>query len=259
MCGRFAVTTDPALLAEKIHAIDEISAATSASEARGPNYNVAPTATIATVVSRHDEPDDDPTRRVRLMRWGLVPPWVKATADGTPENKGPLLINARAEKVTSSPAFRASAKSKRCLVPMDGYYEWKPNPDSPAGKKARKTPYFMHRADGEPLFMAGLWSVWKAKNDSAAASPLLTCTIITTDAVGELAEIHDRMPLVLDERDWDRWLNPDQPADADLLSAPPDIAGIDVREVSTLVNSVRNNGPELIEPADPHNQPVGLF
>ncbi len=183
---------------------------------------------------------------------------MKATSDGTPESKGPLLINARAEKkVTSSPAFRASAKSKRCLVPMDGYYEWKPNPDTPpAGKKARKTPYFMHRADGEPLFMAGLWSVWRANDE---ASPLLTCTIITTDAVGELAEIHDRMPLVVDEEHWDRWLDPDQPADADLLAAPPDIAGIDLREVSTLVNSVRNNGPELIEPADPHNQPVGLF
>ncbi|MCX2934399.1 SOS response-associated peptidase [Mycobacterium sp. CVI_P3] len=259
MCGRFAVTTDPALLAEKIQAIDEVTAGTSASEARGPNYNVAPTATVATVVSRHSEASsstDTPTRRVRLMRWGLVPPWVKATADGTPEAKGPLLINARAEKVTTSPAFRASAKSKRCLVPMDGYYEWKPNPDTPAGKKARKTPFYMHRDDGEPLFMAGLWSVWKA-ND--AALPLLTCTIITTDAVGELAEIHDRMPLVVAQRDWDRWLDPDQPADTELLGAPPDIAGIDVREVSTLVNSVRNNGPELIEPAGPHNQPVGLF
>jgi putative SOS response-associated peptidase YedK len=254
MCGRFAVTTDPALLAEKIHAIDE--AAKEAKEARGANYNVAPTATIATVVSRHSEPDDTPTRRVRLMRWGLVPPWVKATADGTPETKGPLLINARAEKITSSPAFRASAKSKRCLVPMDGYYEWKPNPDTPAGKKSRKTPFYMHRADDEPLFMAGLWSVWKSDD---AASPLLTCTIITTDAVGELAEIHDRMPLIVAERNWDRWLDPDRPADADLLSTPPDIAGIDVREVSTLVNAVRNNGPELIEPADPHNQPVGLF
>jgi putative SOS response-associated peptidase YedK len=114
----------------------------------------------------------------------------------------------------------------------------------------------MHRSDDEPLFMAGLWSVWK-KDD--AASPLLTCTIITTDAVGELAEIHDRMPLIVDERDWDRWLDPDQPADTDLLTAPPDIAGIDVREVSTLVNSVRNNGPELLEPAGPDNQPVGLF
>ena len=254
MCGRFAVTTDPALLAEKIQAIDEATAA--AGESRGANYNVAPTATVATVVRRHDQPEDTATRRVRLMRWGLIPPWVKATAEGTPENKGPMLINARAEKVTTSPAFRASAKTKRCLVPMDGYYEWKPNPDTPAGKKARKTPYFMYRADGEPLFMAGLWSAWRPEKD---ASPLLTCTIITTDAVGQLAEIHDRMPLIVEEADWDRWLDPDEPAAADLLGAPPDISGLAVREVSTLVNSVRNNGPELIEPAESDNQPVGLF
>ena len=97
MCGRFAVTTDPKLLAEKIHAIDEATSAQNGSA--GPNYNVAPTTTIATVVSRHTEPDDDPTRRLRLMRWGLVPPWAKAGPDGAPDNKGPLLINARADKV----------------------------------------------------------------------------------------------------------------------------------------------------------------
>src|SRR6201993_4056885 len=140
MCGRFAVTTDPAKLAEKIKAIDEATGA--APNAAAPNYNVAPTATVATVVTRHTEPDDDPTRRVRLMRWGLIPPWVKAGPDGAPENKGPLLINARADKVTSSPAFRSSAKSKRCLVPMDGYYEWRANVDG-AGKKSRKTPFLM--------------------------------------------------------------------------------------------------------------------
>ncbi len=151
------MTTDPAVLAEKIEAINEARAAESA----GPNYNVAPTTTITTVVRRHDEPDDEPTRRVRSMRWGLIPPWAKAGSDGAPESKGPLLINARAEKVTTSPAFRSSAKSKRCLVPMDGYYEWRANADTGAGKKARKTPFFLHRADGELLFMAGLWSVWK--------------------------------------------------------------------------------------------------
>jgi putative SOS response-associated peptidase YedK len=246
MCGRFAVTTDPAVLAEKIEAINETRAARTA-ESGGPNYNVAPTTTITTVVRRHDEPEDEPTRRVRSMRWGLIPPWVKAGADGTPESKGPLLINARAEKVTTSPAFRSSAKSKRCLVPMDGYYEWRANPDSDS-KKARKTPFFMHRADGEMLFMAGLWSVWKSAKDE---QPLLSCTIITTDAVGELAEIHDRMPLVVPEGEWDRWLDPDEPADLDFLSAPPSIDGIDVREISTLVNNIRNNGPELWEPAEP--------
>jgi putative SOS response-associated peptidase YedK len=245
MCGRFAVTTDPAKLAEKIKAIDEATGA--APNAAAPNYNVAPTTTIATVVTRHTEPDDDPTRRVRLMRWGLIPPWVKAGPDGAPDGKGPLLINARAEKVTSSPAFRSSAKSKRCLVPMDGYYEWRVNSDGD-DKKAGKTPFFMHREDGEPLFMAGLWSVWKPAKDG---SPLLSCTIITTDAPGELAEIHDRMPLVVPERDWDRWLDPDAPIDEDLLTRQPDVRDIRMREVSTLVNNVRNNGPELLEPVGP--------
>ena len=258
MCGRFAVTTDPARLAEKIKAIDEATGA--APNAGEPNYNVAPTTTVATVVSRHREPDDEPTRRVRLMRWGLVPPWVKADPDGAPETKGPLLINARADKVASSPAFRASAKSKRCLVPMDGWYEWRANADGgSAGKKIPKTPFFMHLDDGDPLFMAGLWSVWKPKQAGDDAAPLLSCTIITTDAVGELAEIHDRMPLMLAEADWDAWLNPDAPLDPELLARPPDVRSIELREISTLVNSVRNNGPELLEPAKPQPEQITLL
>ncbi len=252
MCGRFAVTTDPALLAQKIKAIDE--ATTAGDAATAPNYNVAPTSTIATVVSRHAEPDDQPTRRVRLMRWGLIPPWAKAGSDGAPETKGPMLINARADKVTTSPAFRSSAKSKRCLIPMDGYYEWRVNSDAGAAK--RKTPFFMYREDGEPLFMAGLWSVWKPAKD---APPLLSCTIITTDAPGELGQIHDRMPLVVPERDWDRWLDPDAQVDDDLLARPPDVRGIRMREVSTLVNNVRNNGPQLIEPAGPEPEQARLL
>ncbi|OBK14035.1 SOS response-associated peptidase [Mycobacterium asiaticum] len=254
MCGRFAVTTDPALLAEKIKAIDE---ATGASETgAGPNFNVAPTTTIATVVTRHNEPDDEATRRVRLMRWGLLPPWVKAGPDGAPDTKGPLLINARADKVATSPAFRNSAKSKRCLVPMDGWYEWRGSLDGPKGKKGGKTPFFMHREDGGLVCMAGLWSVWKPHKE---ADPLLSCTIITTDAVGELAAIHDRMPLMLGEADWDAWLNPDAPLDQKLLSRPPDVSGIEMRQVSTLVNSVRNNGPELLEPAEAEPEQITLL
>jgi putative SOS response-associated peptidase YedK len=261
MCGRFAVTTDPALLAEKIQAIDEATSAQQGDKgsSSGPNYNVAPTTTIATVVSRHSEPDDDPTRRVRLMRWGLVPPWAKAGPDGTPDGKGPLLINARADKVTGSPAFRNSAKSKRCLVPMDGWYEWRANPDTAAGKKAAKTPFFMHREDGEPLFMAGLWSTWRPKDAPKAAAPLLSCTIITTDALGELAEVHDRMPLIIDETDWDRWLDPDSPIDPELLMPHATVERVRIREVSRLVNSVRNNGPELLDPAEPQPEQATLL
>ena len=246
MCGRFAVTADPALLAEKINAIDERVALDTAA----PNYNVAPTTTITTVVSRHSEPRDEPSRRLRSMRWGLVPPWVKSATDGTPDTKGPLLINARSEKVTTSPAYRSSAKAKRCLVPMDGYYEWKPAAEVPAGKKGRKTPYYIYREDGRPLLMAGLWSSWRApgkSNGEEDSAPLLSCTIVTTDAVGELADVHDRMPLIVAPEDWDRWLDPDEPAPLDVLAKIPDITDIRLHEVSTLVNSVRNNGPELID------------
>jgi putative SOS response-associated peptidase YedK len=271
MCGRFAVTTDPALLAEKIKAIDEATGGQERSDsgngqgaekdAPGPNYNVAPTTTISSVVKRHAEPDDESTRRVRLMRWGLIPPWAKTGKDGAPDTKGPLLINARAEKVATSPAFRSSAKGKRCLIPMDGWYEWRSNGET-AGKKAPKTPFYMYGGDGELLFMAGLWSTWRPGRDSGAPSdvpPLLSCTIITTEAAGPLAEIHDRMPLTISERDWDRWLDPDAPIDEGLLRGHGDLDRIEIREVSRLVNSVRNNGPELIEPAEPEPEQATLL
>jgi putative SOS response-associated peptidase YedK len=249
MCGRFAVTTDPALLAEKIKAIDEATPA--AKDTPQPNYNVAPTTTVSTVVKRHAEPEDESTRRVRLMRWGLVPPWTKTGENGGPDTKkSPLLINARAETVTTSGAFRNSAKGKRCLVPMDGWYEWR-------GDKGAKTPFYMYGADGELLYMAGLWSTWRPKDSPKDAAPLLSCTIITTDSAGPLAEIHDRMPLTISEADWDRWLDPDAPIDEGLLRGHGDLDRIEIREVSRLVNSVRNNGPELIEPAEPE-QPTLL-
>lgn len=240
MCGRFAVTTDQARLAEELDALNETGVERGSGFA--PDYNVAPTAQVATVVARHD------ARRIRLMRWGLLPPWVKADADGKPVVKAPM-INARAETLTTSAAYRAAAEHKRCLIPMDGYYEWKPNPDTP--KRGRKTPYFFYRADGRPLLVAGLWSVWTPPSGAS----LLTCTVVTTQPPARFAEIHDRMPLVLDPDGWDRWLDPDRPAPEDLLAGGPDVAGMAMRAVSTLVNRVANNGPELIEPADA----VGLF
>jgi putative SOS response-associated peptidase YedK len=260
MCGRFAVTTDPALLAEKIKAIDETTSAQKAEkDPPGANYNVAPTTTISSVVKRHSESEDESTRRVRSMRWGLIPPWAKTTEDGGPDTKGPLLINARSEKLTTSPVFRSSAKNKRCLVPMDGWYEWRPNGELVSGKKAPKTPFYMYGGDGEPLFMAGLWTTWRPKEAPKDASPLVSCTIITTDAAGLLAEIHDRMPLTISERDWDRWLDPDAPIDEGLLRGHGDLDRIEIREVSRLVNSIRNNGPELIEPAEPQPEQATLL
>jgi putative SOS response-associated peptidase YedK len=260
MCGRFAVTTDPALLAQKIRAIDESMTAGG----QGPNhpvanYNVAPTTSISTLVTRHGEPDDEPTRRVRSMRWGLVPHWSKTAEDGGPDAKGPLLINARAETVSASPAFRNAAKHKRCLVPMDGWYEWRPGDERAAGKKAPKTPFYMYADDGELLFMAGLWSTWRPKGAPPDAAPLLSCAIVTTEAVGPLAEVHDRMPLTVGAADWDRWLDPDAPIDEGLLHGHGDLNRIVIRRVSTLVNNIRNNGPELIEPDVPRPEQAGLF
>jgi putative SOS response-associated peptidase YedK len=145
---------------------------------------------------------------------------------------------------------------------MDGWYEWRPNGETTSGKKAAKTPFYMYGGDGELLFMAGLWSTWRPARDSGAPSdlpPLLSCTIITTDAAGPLAEIHDRMPLTISERDWDRWLDPDAPIDEGLLRGHGDLDRIEIREVSRLVNSVRNNGPELIEPAEPEAEQATLL
>ena len=234
----------PSSAGRKINAIDERAAHDKPDQ---PNYNVAPTTTIATVCQPSPEPHDEPTRRLRSMRWGLVPPWVKAASDGTPETKGPLLINARSEKVTTSPAYRSSAKARRCLVPMDGYYEWKPAAEAPGAPRAQDA--VLHLPRGRPATAhGGLWSSWRApgkSNGEPNDAPLLSCTIVTTDAVGGLADVHDRMPLVVAPEDWDRWLDPDEPAPLDLLAKRPDIAAIRMHEVSTLVNSVRNNGPGI--------------
>ncbi len=270
MCGRFAVTTDPAKLAAEIDAVNEVPAApptpddqTSAKQPSpdksgtdqaprtlGTNYNVAPTSTILTVVERHshDDPHDDPRLRVRAMRWGLVPTWAKEVG------KGPLLFNARAETAAEKSSFRSSVKSKRCLVPMDGWYEWKPGPEnSPRPGKSKgkptKIPFFMSPKDGTRLFMAGLWSAWHDPTDPDAP-PLLSCTILTTDAVGDLREVHDRMPRIMPYDSWDAWLDPDHPAPSELFAPPSDAIAdaIAIREVSPLVNRVANNGPELLAP-----------
>ncbi|MCV7193204.1 SOS response-associated peptidase [Mycolicibacterium brumae] len=275
MCGRFAVTVDPALLAGELDAVNEIpeqpgDSATPA-DGPGPNYNVAPTTGIAGLVRRHDRQNTEATaagadasgpflarsslvgpavRRLRLMRWGLVPPWTKATADGKPAPGGPLLINARAETLTTSRAFSAAAQRKRCLIPMDGWYEWR-------GPKGDKTPFYLYATDGKPLLMAGVWSVWHPPGENAPA--LLSATIITTEAVGPLADIHDRMPLSISAPDWDRWLDPDSGIDEGLLRGHGDLDRIAIREVSTLVNSATNNGPELIAPAEPKSEQTELF
>lgn len=268
MCGRYATTANPARLAVELDALDETAdgAPSDAAAGRsapgdgdkgaggksgnGANYNVAPTNQILTVVRRHDHdhPDDDPALRIRRMRWGLIPVWTKAAEPGVPA-KGKPLFNARADRAATAPSFRDSVKKRRCLVPMDGWYEWLTEPHPTGSGKAVKQPYYMSDAQGRRLYMAGLWSVWRdpAQRDMA---PLLSCTILTTDAVGDLTRIHDRMPLMMPREHWDAWLDPDHPAPHELLETPEAqvISSIVARPVSPLVNSVRNNGPQLLEP-----------
>lgn len=272
MCGRYATTTDPGRLAVELDAIDETESTSSEiragstpateSGAAGPdrrpwpNYNVAPTTQVLTVVDRHDHDDraDTVHRRIRRMRWGLIPHWTKAAEPGVPV-KGKPLFNARADTAASLPSFRDAVKYRRCLVPMDGWYEWLVEPDPAAGPgrggkpKVIKHPYYISRADGSRLYMAGLWSVWRDRSLDDPR-PLLSCTILTTDAIGDLTRIHDRMPLPMPEENWAAWLDPDHPAPAELLGAPDEdlVARITARPVTPLVNSVKNNGPELLAP-----------
>ena len=244
MCGRFVLTTPAEALRQAFDFVERPNLE--------PRYNIAPTQDVPVIRQRRNPPGE---RTIQMLRWGLVPPWAKEAEKGVPDTKGPLLINARAETITTSPAFRNSAKNKRCLVPMDGWYEWR-------GEKGSKTPFYMYGGDGEPLLMAGLWSTWRPRKDGAAPSsiqPLLSATIITTESAGPLAEIHDRMPLTISESDWDRWLDPDTPIDEGLLRGHGDLDRIEIREVSRLVNSIRNNGPELIEPAEPEPEQATLL
>lgn len=254
MCGRYATTTNPATLAVELDAIDETD------DSGTPNYNVAPTNQVVTVVERHDRehPEDPAQLRIRKMRWGLIPPWSKASEPGVPA-KGKPLFNARADKAATTASFRDAVKKRRCLVPMDGWYEWVTEPGGSG--KAVKQPFYMSHADGELLYMAGLWSVWRDRSLGDDAQPLLSCTILTTDAVGDLTKIHDRMPLPMPRSHWDAWLDPDHPAPAELLEVPSvqDISDIIIRPVPALVNSVKNNGPELLDRVDEQARQISLL
>lgn len=233
MCGRYTLSTpsdDLALLFD----ISELMPLP-------PRYNLAPTQEAAVVRVK----ESGGPRRLDLLKWGLIPYWAKEAAIG---NK---LINARSETVVEKASFKTSFKNKRCLIPADGFYEWR---KVPGGK--RKQPYFVHRPDGEPFAFAGLWEVWRGPKDdegNRTGEPLRSCTIITTTPNEVMAEVHDRMPVILPPSAWDEWLDPDND-DIETLGRllVPAPAGItELRPVSTQVNSVRNKGVELIVPASP--------
>lgn len=235
MCGRFVSTQPP-------DAIADFFGASFEGTALPPNHNVAPTTDVYGVVASASG-----ERRVEAFHWGLVPVWAKDAKIGS------KMINARAETIAEKPAFKSLLKKHRLLVPMDGFYEWQaPREGAPVGKSGKpiKTPMFIHRVDGEPLAVAGLWATWRDKELGPEAPWLHSCTVITTSANGTMAPVHDRMPVILPRSAWAAWLDPTN-ADLDTLTsllvpAPDDI--LTMHAVSTAVNNVRNKGAELIDP-----------
>jgi putative SOS response-associated peptidase YedK len=219
MCGRFVQHSHPEVYASAFE-LDSLSAA-------APRYNLAPTQQVL-VVRKADE-----RRELVPLRWGLIPSWSKG-----PES-GYSMINARAETVDTKPAYRTAFKHRRCLIPTEGFYEWK--------KKGRtKTPFLIRRKDGEPFGMAGLWEQWHGKDDETIES----CTIIVTEANALVRDLHDRMPVIVAPEDYAAWLDP-QNTDAEGLRKmlpPADSAPWTLVEVSRKVNSPKNDSPDLIEP-----------
>ncbi|MGH3648464.1 MAG: SOS response-associated peptidase [Micromonosporaceae bacterium] len=220
MCGRYASTrgvTDLSTLFEAADATGEESLAA--------NYNVAPTDPMYVIRNSVSLAE----RVVQVARWGLLPPWA------TERRAGARMINARAETVRTSRAFRTPFARRRCLVPADGWYEWQRRPEGRG-----KQPYFLNPGDGGVLAFAGLWEVWGSER-------LLTATILTTEAVGELRQVHDRMPVVVPRSNWVEWLGA-APDDAErLLANAAGVADIELRPVGDSVGDVRNNSPALIQ------------
>ena len=232
MCGRYAAAKDPAALVEEFEAA-------APEESLPADFNVAPTKRVYVVVDRER---DGRQRSLEIARWGLVPSWAKDASIGS------RLVNARVETLAEKPAFRRAFAKRRCLVPADGFYEWHPTDRIGRAGRPLKQPYYIHRADGRSLAMAGLYEWWRdpAVPEGDPAAWLLSCTIITTEATDEIGRIHDRMPMIVASRDWDAWLDPAVPAGHVLV--PATAGELVAYPVSTAVNNVRNNGPDLVAP-----------
>ncbi|GII92492.1 DUF159 family protein [Sinosporangium siamense] len=215
-----------------------------------PDYNVAPTKNVYAVLTRIPKETDHAVRQLRVLRWGLVPPWAKDPSAGS------KMINARAETVAEKPAYRKAFAQRRCLIPADGFYEWYQEDRT----KKKKQPFFIHPRDGGVMAMAGLYEFWKDPT-RAAEDPLrwlTTCTIITTEAEDDIGHIHQRMPMIIKRDHWDDWLDPllTDPGDALRLLVPPEPGGLEARRVSTAVNDVRRNGPELLDEVSEEETPL---
>ena len=243
MCGRFAFFQEIEPLLDDLGAVDLEDPRLRS------RWNIPPTAPIHVVTESIDRRSGEVLRALRIARWGLLPPFAQEASFSS------RTFNARRETLAQKPSFRGSLSRYRVVVPMDGYYEWGRDP---AG--ARKQPFYISPADGSPLFMAGLVSWWTGPggHEGPAASAdgrfLLSTTIITREATGPLAEIHDRTPVMLRRDQIDSWLDtsltaPREVQDWILRDTPlREDASLAVREVDPAVGRVGNDGPELLEP-----------
>jgi putative SOS response-associated peptidase YedK len=227
MCGRFLLNATPEELRALFGYLDAVDFP--------PRYNIAPTQPIAVVRIENRQ------RRFALVRWGLVPPWVK-----DPRAFG-LLINARSESAAANAAFKGALTYRRCLVPASGFYEWQRDPANPKG---RRKPYVLRPKDGGVLALGGLWESWLG----ADGSEIDTGCILTTAANDSLAPIHDRMPVIIAPGDQERWLTAQEPVTDLLRPAANDL--LVAMRISDRVNSADNDGPRLLEPAKDTVEPV---
>lgn len=216
MCGRYATSRDSGTLSRIFEAYDDTDGRLR------PDWNVAPTKPMPVV-----RVDDEGARVLSMARWGLLPPWARSASVGA------RMINARAETVATSRAYAVPFARRRCLVPADGWYEWTRTAEG-------RQPYYLTRVDGDVLAFAGIWSVWRG-----ADGPRLTCSVLTTAAVGALADVHDRMPVLLAPGRWGSWLSMTEDPNALLTVDEEWLAGLEIRPVGPQVGNVRNGGPEL--------------
>lgn len=251
MCGRFAAGLGPQGVVG-LFGVEQWDPA----ETLAPSWNVAPTERAFVVLERVPRGTAaPPVRQLRVLRWGLVPQWARSPESAV------KMINARADTVHEKPAYRQAFVSRRCIVPVDGYYEWQTVPAERG--KPRKKPFFVSRADGLPLALAGLYEFWRDRTvpGDHPDAWLVTFTIVTTEAEELLAPIHARMPLFLDPASYDEWLDPGvgDPDRLRRLLIPPPPGALLATPVSPAVGSIRNNGPELTRPWTEVEHPTTLF
>lgn len=256
MCGRYASSADPDDLIEAFEVDHQAMGEPTRSllvtpqqpPLGQPDFNVAPSKAAPIVLER-----EAGERQLRALTWGLVPSWSKDPHSGV------RMINARAETLLSKPAYAKAARSRRCLVPATGWYEWQVSPTATGVKgKPRKQPFFLRRADEMPLAMAGIYEFWK-EPDAPPSAWLVTFAIVTTAAEPGLDRIHDRQPVVLDSDRWQSWLDPTMhdPDEIEALLQAPEHGRFTTWPVSSAVNTVANNAASLIE-AIPTDELVGV-